>query len=99
MSLPSGPTFPLKSEKPMSLTGNDVQFGVSQQVNIHGPIGKGRQCFIQNVKLFEPNIYEVPIVIDDVNRVEEKILADELSKYLNKPYIVLDGDKGTGYIK
>ena len=39
------------------------------------------------------------LLIDDINRDEEKILADELSKYLNKSYTILENDGGTGYIK
>ena len=66
---------------------------------IDGPQTKGRSKFIENIKLFEPLIHNIPIIIDDINRDEEKILADELSKYLNKSYTILENDGGTGYIK
>ena len=66
---------------------------------IDGPQTNGRSKFIENIKLFEPLIHNIPIIIDDINRDEEKILADELSKYLNKSYTILENDGGTGYIK
>tara|TARA_Y100001937_G_scaffold125179_1_gene191442 strand:+ start:648 stop:1112 length:465 start_codon:yes stop_codon:yes gene_type:complete len=66
---------------------------------IDGPAGVVRGKFMENVKLFEPIIHNIPIVIDDIHRDVEKLLAEELSEYLNKQYIVLEDDRGTGYIK
>jgi hypothetical protein len=38
----------------------------------------------------------VPIIFDDINRVDENELMIEVSKHLNKPYYYLDNF--TGYI-
>lgn len=63
---------------------------------IDGPGGAGRSKFMENINLF-PNIKNIPVIVDDANRDEEKILLEELSDYLNKPFTILEGDRGTAY--
>lgn len=64
---------------------------------IDGPGGTGRSKFLDNLDLF-PLLNQVPIVVDDANRPEEKELLEGLSKHLNKPFQILAGDIGTAYI-
>ena len=64
---------------------------------IDGPQGKGRMGFMENLSLFSL-LNEVPIIIDDANRNEEKELLIALSSFLKKPYSILENDHGTAYI-
>lgn len=64
---------------------------------IDGPGGTGRSKFLDNLDLF-PLLNQVPIIVDDANRPEEKELLEGLSKHLNKPFQILAGDIGTAYI-
>ena len=64
---------------------------------IDGPRGKGRMGFMENLSLFSL-LNEVPIIIDDANRNEEKELLIALSSFLKKPYSILENDYGTAYI-
>jgi hypothetical protein len=68
---------------------------------IDGPPGNtpagGRMGFYNNIELFTL-INDIPIIIDDVHRDQELELIKLLSEYLNKPYVILDDDPGTGYI-
>ena len=52
---------------------------------------------MENLSLFSL-LNEVPIIIDDANRNEEKELLIALSSFLKKPYSILENDHGTAYI-
>ena len=58
---------------------------------------KSANSLIENLSLFSL-LNEVPIIIDDANRNEEKELLIALSSFLKKPYSILENDHGTAYI-
>jgi hypothetical protein len=62
---------------------------------IDGPAGwvgaPGRAGFLKHLDLFNTN---VPIIIDDVQREQERILLDQISKILNRPYTINEPDGG-----
>jgi len=63
---------------------------------IDGPGGVGRSYFMRHIELF-PNLNNIPIIVDDANRNEERILLNELSNYLGKEYSLIENDPGTAY--
>jgi len=64
---------------------------------IDGPQGAGRLNMMDNLSLFSL-LDKIPIIIDDINRPEERELLEALSSHLNKPFSILENDHGTAYI-
>jgi|TARA_R110000796_G_scaffold206988_3_gene323323 hypothetical protein len=62
---------------------------------LDGPAGwkgaPGRAGFLKHLDLFNTN---VPIIVDDVQREQEMILLEQISKTLNRPYTLQEPKEG-----
>jgi len=50
----------------------------------------GRAGFLKHLDLFDTN---VPIIVDDIQRKQERMLMEQISKTLNRPYKVKEGEE------
>ena len=61
-----------------------------------GILGGSRLGIMKFIHLF-PLINSIPIIVDDAERKNEKLLLNNLSSYLNKSYTILKNNKSIAY--
>ncbi len=71
---------------------NQIKKNIPEQYDlllVDGPTGAiGRKGFLDNINLFKTNI---PIIIDDTNRIAEAIICNQLAKMFSKKITNIEG--------